>query len=328
MRQKNNSRFQLIPFKHADPDTFKFIKGGDIVKIKHTEIGGYLCIDGTLESKQNGPLCFIRNYRGNDYMEEKNSNCMFEVEVHCHSEQGRFIKWRDGDNLKDNENVDLLGLNSKSLAANEELNYNFRLRHLNSGRYLSIKPGNSKDKFMMCLGSDSDKDLLNNTLFTLESQSVDPDDRLKSSIVVKIKNVATNSYISTSASLDRSSLRKTETFMNDIDLAAPEKEAKSKGPFKLNLKSIQDSDVLKIPLITSTTAKDEDAFIIETANNDYVTDCLRIHSAVPFLKEYIIDLKKKREDIFKNKDRMKFVESILTDFIFYVIDTEEKDPFT
>lgn len=74
MRQKNNSRFQLIPFKHANPDSYKFIKGGDIVKIKHTEIGGYLCIDGTLESKQNGPICFVRKYRGNDYNEEKNSN--------------------------------------------------------------------------------------------------------------------------------------------------------------------------------------------------------------------------------------------------------------
>ena len=125
---------------------------------------------------------------------------------------------------------------------------------------------------MLCLGSNTDKDILNNTLFTLESQSVDPDDRLKSSIVVKIKNVATNAYITTSASLDRSSLRKTETFMRDIDLTSQDKENKAKGPFKLNIKSVLDSDILKIPLITSIVSKDEDAFVIETINNDYVQD--------------------------------------------------------
>ena len=329
MRQKNNSRFQLIPFKHAHPDTFKFIKGGDIVKIRHTEIGGDLCIDGSLESKQNGPLWFVRRYRGNDFLEEKNSNWLFEVEANCHDERGRFIKWRDGDNLKDNENIGLLGLDSKNMVADveENMNYNFRLRHVNSGRYLSIKPGNSKEKYLLCLGSSSDKDLLNNTLFTLESQSVDPDDRLKSSIVVKIKNIATNSYISTSASLDKSSLRKTEAFMNDIDLNTNEKDEKFKGPFKINMKSILDSDVLKIPLIASTVSKDEDAFIIEMANSDYIRDWLRIHSAIPILKGYITDLKKKREDVIRSKDKMKIIENILIGLIFFVIETDEKDPF-
>lgn len=42
LKQKNNSRFQLIPFCHADPDKGKFIKGGDIIRIKHTEIDGHL----------------------------------------------------------------------------------------------------------------------------------------------------------------------------------------------------------------------------------------------------------------------------------------------
>ena len=136
--------------------------------------------------------------------------------------------------------------------------------------YLSIKPGASKDKFILGLGSNSDKDLQNNTLFTLESQSVDPDNRLKSSIVVKIKNVATNSYVSTSASVDKSSLRKTETFMGDIDINTNDKDIKFTGPFKLNAKSTVDSDILKIPLVASTVSKDEDAFTIEPVNSDYV----------------------------------------------------------
>jgi len=81
MKLHSSSRLQLIPFKHAEQDNCRFICGGDIIRIKHTEIGGYLCIDGTLDSS-HGPLCFVRKYRGTDILEErKDSNCLFEVEM-------------------------------------------------------------------------------------------------------------------------------------------------------------------------------------------------------------------------------------------------------
>jgi hypothetical protein len=53
MKPRNNSRFQLIPFRHAAPERMRFISGGDIIRIKHTEIGGYLCVDGSLESDKD-----------------------------------------------------------------------------------------------------------------------------------------------------------------------------------------------------------------------------------------------------------------------------------
>lgn len=53
LKQRTSSRFQLIPFRQADLESQRFVSGGDIVRIKHTEIGGHLCIDGSIESKGN-----------------------------------------------------------------------------------------------------------------------------------------------------------------------------------------------------------------------------------------------------------------------------------
>lgn len=80
MKGKTSSRFQLIPFKHAEDENYRFVCGGDIIRIKHTEIGGHLCVDGSITNGKD-PVCYVRKYRGTDVLEEKDSNCLFEVEM-------------------------------------------------------------------------------------------------------------------------------------------------------------------------------------------------------------------------------------------------------
>ena len=55
---------------------------------------------------------------------------------------------------------------------------------------------------------------------------------------------------------------------------------------------------------------------------------MQIHSAIPLFKGYISDLKKKKLDTIKNKDKMKTIENILTELIFFVIKTDDKNPLT
>lgn len=40
------SKWQLLPHQHSVKDANKFIKGGDIIRLKHTELGGYLISEG------------------------------------------------------------------------------------------------------------------------------------------------------------------------------------------------------------------------------------------------------------------------------------------
>ena len=102
-----SSSFQFIPFRHAEPERERFICGGDIIKIKHTEIGGHLCVDGNGD-KALALSCFVRKYRGTNSMEENDSNCLFEIEMYGSDHKGRFIKWKDPETNKNLDKSDLL----------------------------------------------------------------------------------------------------------------------------------------------------------------------------------------------------------------------------
>lgn len=75
-------------------------------------------------------------------------------------------------------------------------------------------------------------------------------------------------------------------------------------------------------------SKDEDAFIIEQTLPEYIKDCLSIHAAIPFLKEYVWEIRTGKNEKINNKERMKKMEQLLTNLIFFVTDTEDSDPLT
>lgn len=219
---------------------------------------------------------------------------------------------------------------------NEYSSLTFRLRHLNSGQHLIVKPGGEKNKGILCLaGTNENKngeysdEYLKATLFTLESQSVDPDERLKASIVVKIKHVETNFYISTSTSIERPITEVNQNHnIEEEKLSKDSLDRKATRSFKLNTKSTLEADIAKHHLECSSKPKDEDAFIIEPTTKEYIQDCMTIHAAIPLLKEYVWDIRMGREEKMRNKDRMKKIENILTELIFFVTETEDSDPFT
>jgi len=149
----------------------------------------------------------------------------------------------------------LLGLNSIDDIKHESeyANTSFRLRHLNSGQHMTLKPSKNKEKYVICLAGNQDtnnqyysQEYLQDTLFTVESQSVDPDERLKSSIVVKIKHIMTNTYVSTSSSIERPRTEVNHAKnLEEQDYEIAEANGKSKGSFKLNTSSQIDTDIAK-----------------------------------------------------------------------------------
>lgn len=214
----------------------------------------------------------------------------------------------------------------------EHASTTFRLRHLNSGQHLIVKPAPDST---ICLAGNKDEEdgyydneYLENTLFTLESQSVDPDERLKPSIVVKFKHVVTGTYISTATSIERP-----QTSIKHIGNVEEHKGGKDdtlvkNSPFKLNVRSAIDTDIAKHHLESNEYAKDEDAFVIEQTLPHYIKECLSIHAALPLLKEYVWDIRMGRDEKLRNKDRMRKIENLLTEIIFFVTETESNDPFT
>lgn len=68
--------------------------------------------------------------------------------------------------------------------------------------------------------------------------------------------------------------------------------------------------------------------MIEQTQTDYIQDCLTIHAAIPLLKEYVSDIRNGREEKLRNKERMRKIENLLTEVIFFVTETEDSDPYT
>jgi hypothetical protein len=89
----------------------KYIKGGMVVRLLHTEIGGYLTSDDTDFTGDDLAEVFIRKNKGDQAdIEAKSTGGLFEIEIADQNERGRVCLWSEND---------------KNL---------YRFRHLNTGR--------------------------------------------------------------------------------------------------------------------------------------------------------------------------------------------------
>jgi dolichyl-phosphate-mannose--protein O-mannosyl transferase len=93
------SRYQDITFKlflyssDFKKDQIHSIKGGDIIRLKHTELGGYITADRCYEGKF--PECYIRKYIGEYKEEEMHVDSLWEVEVAHFKHRGNYCKIDD-----------------------------------------------------------------------------------------------------------------------------------------------------------------------------------------------------------------------------------------
>ena len=76
------SRFQAVPYCiHHDDEKHK-IRGGSIIRLKHSELGGMLCSDNVEFSNQGFPEAFLWVFRGKqDDVENFNTSTLFELEL-------------------------------------------------------------------------------------------------------------------------------------------------------------------------------------------------------------------------------------------------------
>jgi hypothetical protein len=56
------------------------LHGGDIIRIKHAESGGFLTVDDSKAKEGTQVEAFVRIYSGEDDLEQFTTNQMFEIE--------------------------------------------------------------------------------------------------------------------------------------------------------------------------------------------------------------------------------------------------------
>ena len=134
MSQNQFEKWTIYAFRHCNtPQKEEFyLHGGDVVRIKHAESGGYLTVD---ENRGDGNYeAYIRNYRGADETEQFSTNQMFEIEKSQDlvEESGTPLQWEEeGDTGEQTVSV--------------------RLRHFNSGRLLQINIAKDKGRMIQVL---------------------------------------------------------------------------------------------------------------------------------------------------------------------------------
>ena len=70
----------------------RFVKGGDIVRLRHTELNGFLTVDGSVKAGDTNKA-YVRVYRGSDDTEARDSNSLFIVELNRNRLRGDFLRW-------------------------------------------------------------------------------------------------------------------------------------------------------------------------------------------------------------------------------------------
>jgi len=104
-----------------------FIQGGDIIRLKHTEIEGYLTADYCYEDKTGkNPEVYIRKYTGEYPQEYIHVDSLWEVEITDFNQRG---------------NTCII----------DDMERTLRLRHFTTGRLLMIKRGLKINKPILSL---------------------------------------------------------------------------------------------------------------------------------------------------------------------------------
>jgi len=132
------SRYQDITFKlflHSndfEKSKIHFIKGGDIIRLKHTELDAYVTADKCYETKFSE--CYIRKYIGEYKEEEKHVDSLWEIEISNFKNRGNYC------NIDDDERK-------------------LKLRHFTTGKLLmmhEIQKENGKKFLIPVLGGHVD----------------------------------------------------------------------------------------------------------------------------------------------------------------------------
>ena len=114
----NFSRFKCIPFCTFEDDDKKFVRGGCVAILKHSELGGMLASDDMDFTDDGLSEVFLWKYKGKEGDTENfNTQSMFELELSQDYLRGQ------------------IGRTSEDM----EYNHKFRLRHLNTGRLVTVQ---------------------------------------------------------------------------------------------------------------------------------------------------------------------------------------------
>ena len=112
---------------------------------------------------------------------------------------------------------------------------------------------------------DDQTEYLEETLFQLESQSVDPDPRVKSSIALKIKHILTGTFIGTK----EGTMVKEKMHRKGTTIDTDRVDARSSSVFKKMARWPDSENIERLEIQMLVGSRDEDAYMMEIVPEEY-----------------------------------------------------------
>lgn len=301
LSQESEVAWQITLFRPYS--SANHLKGTDLIRLRHTELNGYICASLKYSDKCN---IYVRNYVGEFSEENYSSNSIWEIESNSIDSRGDSFKMIEKTQDEYNTN---------------KLSESFRLRHFLSGCLFDNQPSS------ICYLNEGQKDIMDPPGYSL----IEAEPILKN---LKFLQQDYSYYISINGEYlqydkNTESIMKRESLMAKMENQSFYKDC---GFTPLN---DDDFEEIRRPLIISTVFSSEDAFIIERLKENETKEILFVRSCLPLVKmctylfksgateELTSEVFMKLEKIFKELCFFLYEEQFSTDIDIFNYD---KDP--
>jgi hypothetical protein len=270
LSQEPQNSFQLIIYRKFDDSgrTVDALRGGDIVRIMHTESESMLTSDLSYMGDGRSEV-FLRRYNGPYHEENLSASSLWIIEHRSFDYAGADFP------RKHNE-------------LETRLESMIRLRHFLTNQVIVASPGALPDQLELYLSEnleESDKAL------HLEFEPVVKNsDRLINDQIVFIKDTENGNFLRQV---------KERMVIRDVDFL---KEKLSKNDRKNDFSPLSEADLdeSRCRVNMDRTFSAEDAYKVSRVSSDERADCLFIRSALPLLKYLALLLQKTKTDLSRN----------------------------
>lgn len=334
----SSSRFQLIPMTQINEDpTNKFIKGNQVIRLQHTELGGYLTSDDLDFTEDELAEIYVKCFNGDSKdIEAVSSGDLFEIEIASNYDRGKVCVWTNISGMKGA--------------------VQYRLRHLNSGRLVktqTVKLGNEFISLGLAdhIDDRNAENILETSLLNFISTTVDSDNRIRAGTSLKIQDAYGRKFLSTKADKEwtggvqgggersnfKEGMRKMSgTSISDIIGEAEQLNAsniqgtRNKGKSTGIYNPLDDEELYNCRnciVELQSNASNEDTFMIIPVDETEVKDLLFIQTVASQLNRYTKYLRAREMEKITKAKYTKIID-LLTRLIFFIIETEGEDPVT
>ena len=287
------SVFQLAPFAHG-PSEPPYIRGGTVIRLHHTEIGGQMCSEGIDYTRDGLADVYVRKYKGENQMERSSAHTCFILELDNCQLPGKTCTWMTDD---------------KPTV--------YRLRHLTTHRVIRMARDEDGEIVSLSKHAHEEPSAPEDSLFCFIPTAIENTNKLRNGSTAKLRANVSGHYLTT--------LADEWAPIEATDVSAPgDQSPVDDATFFMPL-VIDDMVVARKKVVLTNTSQIEDAYQINVVDPDEAQEVEFVLSAVPLLKNMASHFEHKKEP-----DRAAFnaVERALGQLILFCNHSEDRNPYT